>query len=209
MYEKCVALISYALEWRLELRGQSTHCVICSTSIRALDGAFCWLMRPTTFNSLNRKAAFRIVERQASLVKRLSLPVNTYKGSAARFSAILRSYCTARKGSQRDTLSMAFYALSVLPLILLLKDIHQWNQASHTDYAKCGGRLERLPVWYKWLMQDGPTFGFSPEPTKTYLVVDGVDLPEARRLSVWAFGCADHHLSSRPWKACRLNCKPS
>ena len=106
------------------------------------------------------------------------------KGPAILFTCVKRwRFFACKEGvTQGDPLSMAFYALSVLPLIRTLKDVHQWIQAWYADDANCGGRLERLLVWFKRLMQDGPAFGYFPEPTKTYLVVDEVDLPEARCL---------------------------
>ena len=77
---------------------------------------------------------------------------------------------------------MAFYALSVLPLIRSLKDTQRWTQAWYADDANCGGFLDSLLVWFQRLLQDSPAFGYHPQPSKTYLVVDERDLPEARRL---------------------------
>ena len=133
------------------------------------------------FNSLNRKAA--LWNARHLWPRGCRFLFNTYKGSAALILSGSAMLLYSKEGvTQGDPLSMAFYALSVLPLIRSLKDIHQWNQAWYADDANCGGRLERLLVWFKRLMQDGPAFGYFPEPTKTYLVVDEVDLPEARRL---------------------------
>ena len=83
--------------------------------------------------------------------------------------------------TQGDPLSMAFYALSVLPLIRSLKD-EQWTQAWYADDANCGGYLQGLLIWFRRLMRDGPAFSYFPQPAKTYLVVDSCDLQEAKQL---------------------------
>ena len=92
----------------------------------------------------------------------------------------------SREGvTQGDPLSMAFYALSVLPLIRSLKNTERWIQAWYADDANCGGFLRNVLTWFKRLMQDGPAFGYFPEPTKTYI---GVDESDSRKLSV----CLSH-----------------
>ena len=58
----------------------------------------------------------------------------------------------------------------------------RWTQAWYADDANCGGFLDSLFVWFQRLLQDGPAFGYHPQPSKTCLVVDERDLPEARRL---------------------------
>ena len=139
------------------------------------------------FNSLNRKAA--LWNARHLWPRGCRFLFNTYKGSAALILSGSAMLLYSKEGvTQGDPLSMAFYALSVLPLIRSLKDVHQWNQAWYADDANCGGRLERLLVWFKRLMQDGPAFGYFPEPTKTYLLVDEVDLPAPRQgacLGLW------------------------
>ena len=129
------------------------------------------------------------MERQASLARGCRFLFNTYKGSTALILSSSAMLLYSKEGvTQGDALSMSCSVLSVLPLIRSLKDIHQWNQAWYTADANCGGRLDRLLLWFKQLMQDGPAFGHFPEPTKTYLVVDEVNLPEERRL----FGPSGH-----------------
>ena len=108
---------------------------------------------------------------------------NTYRGPAALLLDGSTTLLFSRERvTQGDPLSMAFYALSALPLVRSLKDTQRWTQAWYADDANCGGFLDSLLVWFQRLLQDGPTFGYYPQPSKTSLVVDERDLPEARRL---------------------------
>ena len=44
--------------------------------------------------------------------------------------------------TQGDPLSMAFYAIGLLPLIRDLKDLQRWIQVWYADESNCAGRLE-------------------------------------------------------------------
>ena len=84
--------------------------------------------------------------------------------------------------TQGDPLSLAFYAISVLPLIRALKDTRSWTQAWYADDASCASELHRLLRWFERLMDLGPDFGYFPEPLKSYVVVEETDLAEANAL---------------------------
>ena len=77
---------------------------------------------------------------------------------------------------------MAFYALAVLPLILLVKDVQKWTQIWYADDANCCGKLVLLRNWFDTLLTHGPAFGYFPEPSKSCLVVARCDISEAERL---------------------------
>ena len=133
------------------------------------------------FNVLNRRAA--LWNARHLWPRGCRFLYNTYKGSPMLLVSGSAEVLYSREGvTQGDPLSMAFYALSVLPLIRSLKETHRWTQAWYADDANCGGFLDNLLVWFKRLMHDGPVFGYFPQPSKTYLVVDECDLLEARRL---------------------------
>ena len=133
------------------------------------------------FNALNRKAA--LWNARHLWPRGCRFLFNTYRGPAALLLDGSTTLLFSREGvTQGDPLSMAFYALSVLPLIRSLKDTQRWTQVWYADDANCGGFLDSLLVWFQRLLQDGPAFGYHPQPSKTYLVVDERDLPEARRL---------------------------
>ena len=91
---------------------------------------------------------------------------------------------------------MAFYAIGVLPLIFLLKDLRKWVQIWYADDANSCGTLLMLRKWFDVLLLSGPAFGYFPEPSKSILVVAECDIHEAERL----FGdlgvkvCTSHRL---------------
>ena len=109
------------------------------------------------FNSLNRKAA--LWNARHLWPRGCRFLYNTYKGPAALLVSGSSTLLFSQEGvTQGDPLSMAFYALSVLPLIRSLKD-EQWTQAWYADDANCGGYLQGLLIWFRRLMRDGPAFG--------------------------------------------------
>ena len=100
------------------------------------------------FNSLNRKAA--LWNARHLWPRGCRFLYNTYRG----YPALLISGCStllfSREGvTQGDPLSMAFYALSVLPLIRSLKNTERWIQAWYADDANCGGFLRNVLTWFK------------------------------------------------------------
>ena len=134
------------------------------------------------FNSLNRKVA--LWHARHLWPRGCRYLFNTYKAWATLVvsgssSAVLYS----REGTtQGDPLSMAFYALGVLPLIVQLKDLDKWIQIWYADDANNCGKLPLLREWFDMLVTKGPDFGYFPEPSKSILVVAECDIPEAERL---------------------------
>ena len=74
--------------------------------------------------------------------------------------------------TQGDPLSMFMYAIGTLPLIRLLCDPERWTQLWYADDASAGGTLPELRNWFNLLCSRGPSFGYHPEPTKSFVVVN-------------------------------------
>ncbi len=134
------------------------------------------------FNSLNRKAA--LWHARHLWPRGCRFLFNTYKGwsSLVLGGSQLEMLYSKEGTTQGDPLSMAFYALGVLPLISNLKDLQKWIQMWYADDASSGGTLPMLREWFGDLMAMGPAFGYFPEPTKSVLVVDEADVPAAKDL---------------------------
>ena len=66
---------------------------------------------------------------------------------------------------------MFVYAIGVLPLIHSLEDTCKWTQLWYADDASAGGMLSDLPDWFTLLCSKGPSFGYTPQPTKCFVVV--------------------------------------
>ena len=69
----------------------------------------------------------------------------------------------------------AFLCCCYLPLIESLSDgtIQSW-------YASCVANLKDLHVWFDKLCDLGPDYGYYPEPSKSFLVIDLSDLQSAQ-----------------------------
>ena len=64
---------------------------------------------------------------------------------------------------------MYMYVLATLPLIESLPNkVHQiW----FADDAGSGGTLTDLKVWWDFLLEKGPNYGYYPNAVKSYLLV--------------------------------------
>ena len=78
----------------------------------------------------------------------------------------------SREGvTQGDPLSL-FYAMGILPLIQLLKEPIKWTQIWYADDASACGELYHIHEWFDLLLHHGPLYGYYPNPSKCYAVVD-------------------------------------
>ena len=65
---------------------------------------------------------------------------------------------------------MLLNALAVLPLIrlLALKKPEKWTQNWYADDSACLASFENLLTWFKTLVDEGPKYGYFPEPEKSF-----------------------------------------
>ena len=78
--------------------------------------------------------------------------------------------------TQGCPLSMALYALSIIPLIDKCRHTATGNcgaatQVWYADDAAAGGHVEALYCFWKTLVQHGPAYGYYPKPSKSFLVI--------------------------------------
>ena len=122
------------------------------------------------FNSLNRIAVLwnaRIMWPRCS-----KFIFNTYRGWALLVVADGKSIVFSREGvTQGDPLSMFLYAVGTLPLIRKLNS-SEVTQVWYADDASATGMLNDLKSWFEQLVDCGPSYGYFPEPAKSYLIVD-------------------------------------
>ena len=65
---------------------------------------------------------------------------------------------------------MAMYAVAITPLIRYLEE-EKTKQVWFADDATAGGGLIGLRRWWDCIIENGPAYGYYPNPTRTCLVV--------------------------------------
>ncbi len=70
---------------------------------------------------------------------------------------------------QGDPLSMLMYAVA---LVQSLSEQTKWCQNWYADDASCFAKLECIKEWFSLLLENGPKFGYYPQPSKSCLIVD-------------------------------------
>ena len=73
--------------------------------------------------------------------------------------------------TQGDPLAMAMYSLGVIPLIMRMSGIQSTRQVWYAHDSTTCGTIDRLLMWGHKLVDVGPTFGYFPNPSKTWLLV--------------------------------------
>ena len=84
--------------------------------------------------------------------------------------------------SQGDPLSMLIYAVGTIPLINLLDHPSSESHVWYADDASACSDLPALREWFLKLMELGPSFGYHPEPSKSFVVVNADYLDDAHNL---------------------------
>ena len=98
---------------------------------------------------------------------------NAYRGFASLSVAGADEVIYSREGTtQGDPLALFFYGVSLLPLIQKLKDPNNAFQSWYADDSAAIAKLKKLEIWLKNLIEESPAFGYLPEPSKSFLVVD-------------------------------------
>ncbi|CAM9911120.1 unnamed protein product, partial [Heterosigma akashiwo] len=77
---------------------------------------------------------------------------------------------------------MLVYAVGVLPLVRKLKAGKFCAQTWYADDASAGGKMGQLREWLDALLEDGPKYGYYPEPRKSIAIVkDWRQLEQAKQ----------------------------
>ena len=146
------------------------------------DGCDILLMDASNaFNSFNRETVLwnaRILWPRCS-----RFLFNTYRGFASLFVAGADEVIYSReRTTQGDPLARIFYSVSLLPLIRMLKDPNNVLQNWYADDSAAIQKLKKFEIWLKNLIEEGPAFGYFPEPSKSFLVFDKQYTEEAHHI---------------------------
>ena len=66
---------------------------------------------------------------------------------------------------------MAMYSLGIIPLIMRMSEIPSTRQVWYADDSSVCSSIDSLLSWWQRLTEVGPSFGYFPIPSKTWLLV--------------------------------------
>ena len=124
------------------------------------------------FNFLNRK---NMTQNLKILCPELATYcLNCYTNDARLFVTGGLEILSREGVTQGDPISMALYALGILPLLSLIKKGCEEPNIRHAAYAddiSGAGKLKDLKTWWDNVTEYGPKLGYYPEPSKSWLIV--------------------------------------
>lgn len=133
------------------------------------------------FNSLNREVALHNVQRLCPSLARTV--VNCYAQPARLFVAGGGELASSEGTTQGDPLSMAFYALATVPLLLHLRETcPSTSQGWYADDSSAADRLRALRAWWRELESVGPRYGYFTNSAKSMLLVKPGLMEDAGRI---------------------------
>ena len=122
------------------------------------------------FNTLNRKVALQNMRYICPALE--TVLTNCYPSSIRLLVSGGRKILSKEGTTQGDPLGMAMFALAIVPLIMKLMEVCQTAyQVWFADDAMAAASCEQLKQWWDALSTFGPHFDYSPNATKTILVV--------------------------------------
>jgi hypothetical protein len=140
------------------------------------------------FNKLNRQIALHNI--QYLCPNFATVLINTYRKPSRLFIVGGGEIPSIEGTTQGDTLAMAFYGISLRPLINHLDHSKtQTHQVWLADDATGAGTLVNLRKWWERIADKGKHYGYVVKPSKSWLILkDESRLQEAQQMF------ADTHL---------------
>ena len=122
------------------------------------------------FNSLNREVALHNIGRSCPSLHRYVQ--NSYQEPAKLHLGDGTFLLSQEGATQGDNLAMGIYAISSRSLIAELKlVVPDVTQVWFADDSSGAGLIERLKGWWSQLKVLGPSYGYHPKASKTYLIL--------------------------------------
>ena len=141
------------------------------------------------FNLMNRKVALNNIQHICPSLS--TYIINSYRNAANLYVAGANEPFHSDEGvTQGDNSAMGFYACSMMPLLkqlvmkkeITVEEYQHLKQIWYADDAAAGGKLDDIQKWWTKLCKLGPTFGYHPKPSKSWVIVKPQYLEKARRL---------------------------
>ena len=155
--------------------GQEAGCEAAIHSMRELfedqeSEAVLLVDAANAFNNINRKALIRNIEVLCPIFGRYVK--NCYQVPVRLFVIGGKEILSREGTTQGDPAGMAIYAIGITPLIdIMFEIIAAIRVAAFADDLSAVGKGEGLKPWWDALAEIGPSFGYFPQPKKSWLIV--------------------------------------
>jgi len=165
--------------------GQNSGCEAAIHSMRTIyeedtTDAILLVDASNAFNSLNRKVMLHNIRLICPLLA--TYVINSYNMPARLFIYGGKEIQSCEGTTQGDPISMAVYALGLLPLLWAIAT----NGTRHVAFADDltgAGSIETLHIWWNKVCEHGPSIGYNPKAEKSWLIVK----PEKMKLAKATF----------------------
>ena len=121
------------------------------------------------FNTLNRAATLHNISILCPIIA--TFVINTYRQPVRLFVTGGQELKSSDGTTQGDPLSMSIYGISLIPLMLALKNTSNTKQCWLADDASGAGSIKDVLKWWKSQEKMGPMFGYYPNTLKCWLIV--------------------------------------
>jgi hypothetical protein len=168
--------------------GQKAGCEAAAHAMRDIfeeeetDGVL-FIDASNAFNSLNRKALLHnigyLCAPMATYIK------NCYQKPSRLFISGGKELKSAEGTTQGDPTAMPAYGVGILPFLAMIRpeeEIGKVKQMAYADDIGGGARLAVLRQWWNNIEEHGPSFGYYPKASKSWLVVKEEKYEEAVHL---------------------------
>ena len=109
---------------------------------------------------------------------------NCYAKPSRLFIAGGKELKSSEGTTQGDPTAMPAYGFGVLPFLALIKsgDAARVKQLAYADDIGGGAKLQVLREWWENIYENGPSFGYFPKASKSWLVVKENKFEEAKQI---------------------------
>ena len=130
------------------------------------------------FNSINRKIMFHNLKFICLIIA--TYIIHCYATQSRLFIAGGGEILSSERTTQDDPKAMGAYALGILPSIKFLLKVINLNEMNakevvFADDFSVAENLNSIKDYWGKLTAIGPKYGYSPKPTKSYLIVKEKD----------------------------------
>ena len=156
--------------------GQKAGCEAAAHAMRDIfheeeTDAVLFIDASNAFNSLNRNALLHNIRYlcppMATYVR------NCYAKPSRLFIAGGKELKSSEGTTQGDPSAMPAYGIGILPFLALIKSggAEEVKQLAYADDIGGGAKLKTLREWWKNIEENGPSFGYFPKASKSWLVL--------------------------------------